>query len=63
MLNKLKQYKFSPRTKEEMKNDFAFMDKKEQDTTSPITNNNENNPNTNNIQEQPTIETEKPKEE
>ena len=25
MLNKLKQYKFSPRTKEEMKNDFAFM--------------------------------------
>ena len=63
MLNKLKQYKFSPRTKEEMKNDFAFMDKKEQDTTQPITNNNENNPNTNNIQEQPTIETEKPKEE
>lgn len=63
MLNKLKQYKFSPRTKEEMKNDFAFMDKKEQDTTSPITSNNENNPNTNNIQEQPTIETEKPKEE
>ena len=63
MLNKLKQYKFSPRTKEEMKNDFAFMDKKEQDTTSPITNNNENNPNTNNIQEQTTIETEKPKEE
>ena len=46
-----------------MKNDFAFMDKKEQDTTSPITNNNENNPNTNNNQEQPTIETEKPKEE
>ncbi len=63
MLNKLKQYKFSPRTKEEMKNDFAFMDKKEQDTTPPITNNNENNPNTNNNQEQPTIETEKPKEE
>ena len=25
MLNKLKQYKFSPRTKEEMKNDFAFI--------------------------------------
>ncbi len=26
MINKLKQYKFSPRTKEEMKNDFKFMD-------------------------------------
>ncbi len=30
MLSKLKQYKFSPRTKEEMKNDFAFMDKVEE---------------------------------
>ena len=25
ILNKLKQYKFSPKTKEEMKNDYAFL--------------------------------------
>ena len=30
MINKLKQYKFSPRTKEEMKNDFAFMNNQPQ---------------------------------
>lgn len=44
MLNKLKQYKFSPRTKEEMKNDFAFMFNEEKPLTNTEPPKNTNNP-------------------
>ena len=44
ILNKLKQYKFSPKTKEEMKSDFAFLleEKKEESTEASNESNNSN---------------------
>lgn len=47
ILNKLKQYKFSPKSKEEMKNDFAFLfeEKEESSEKKEETNNEQNNNN------------------
>ena len=50
ILNKLKQYKFSPKSKEEMKNDFTFLFEENQEPvqeTKNENNNQENNQNTN----------------
>ena len=57
MLVKLKQYKFSPRTKEEMKNDFAFLENHNEENISTTDNKNDNNNTQNNPKENEMKET------
>lgn len=66
MLSKLKQYKFSPKTKEEMKNDFNFLfEEKPVETKEENKDNNTQTPPTENKAQEETkkVETEAPKEE
>ena len=70
MLSKLKQYKFSPKTKEEMKNDFNFLfeekpvETKEENKDENKDNNTQTPPTENKAQEETKkVETEAPKEE
>ncbi len=60
ILNKLKQYKFSPKSKEEMKNDFAFLFEENTTEAPKEENNKENNNIENPPQDTPTQQQEQP---
>ena len=63
MLNKLKQYKFSPKSKEEMMNDFTFLfEEKKEETKDKKDDNNNNNESNNKAVEENKQEEQKKKE-